>query len=111
MSDTHRTRAIESNARHIEALERELARLRFDPNPHPRFAPLRERVLLLVVNGLVMIGMAWAQADTRVAKADQGLAKAVVQVERDRAKARADELYDAAESIYVQADAQGCEVN
>jgi hypothetical protein len=101
-------RAAEANARHIAELERELARLRFDDNPRPRFAPLHERVILLLVNGLIMIGMAWVQADTRVAKADQGLEKELVEVQRDRLEARADELYDTASELYVQAS-EGCE--
>ena len=93
-------------AEKIMELQREVWRLE-----HAAKSSFRERLALLVVNGTIMIGMAWVQGETRVAKADQGLAKEVVKVERDRAVARADELYDTAETIYVQASDEGCEVH
>ena len=107
MSDaTGRTQLIGLNAKRIMELEVELDRMK--TGEKPRFAPLRERVVLLLVNGLIMAAMAWVNADNRVATADQGLEKEVVEVQRDVAEGRASDLYDTAEALFVEGTDQGC---
>ena len=109
MSDsTGRTKLIGINAKRIMELEEELLRMKL--GERPRFAPLRERVILLAVNGLIMLAMAWINAGDRVAKADKGLANEVAEVQLDFARERADVLYDEAEHYFVAASEQGCEV-
>lgn len=109
---TARTKLIRLQEKHIQELEAEAQRLRkaqFEgKHERPRFAPLHERVILLLVNGLIMVAMAWVGAENRVAKADQGLRKEVVKVQRDNAEARADELYDTAARLFEAGAEEGC---
>jgi hypothetical protein len=116
---TARTKLIRLQEKHIVELEAEAKRLRkaqFEgKHKRPKFAPLYERVILLLVNGLIMVAMAWVNADNRVAKADQGFDKEVVEIQRDAAEQgrdhanqRAVSWREEAELYVTEALREGC---
>lgn len=109
MSDaTARTKLIGLYAKEIAELEAEVERLKF--GKRPRYSKTWERILVLVVSGLIAIGQSWANSQSREVIASDDVQATKVLAERDVARSRASSLYDVASDIYTEAAEQGCEV-
>jgi hypothetical protein len=99
------TTGIGISVKRIEELEAELEQLK---EQHRHLSPTWEKLLILVLSGVVAIAQSWVSAGSRVAQADEGLAVEETEVKRDAAAARASHLYDEAEAYFVAGDEQGC---